>query len=94
MVGNLKGELGSVSVVSTDPVGLKKKIREAVAGQLKRFTLNEPLVYAALVPLNIPSIVVHAVGIHAPRLFALKDVAPLNILDIFTILDTSQVEMS
>jgi hypothetical protein len=42
MLGPAKGDLKSVKVVSVVPFGLKKRVLDAVAGQLPRFVRKAP----------------------------------------------------
>jgi hypothetical protein len=72
-------ELGSLVVVSVIPSGLNINILEAVVGQLPRFVVKSPLEYAEVVPLNNPSIVVAAVGVHADRPAAVNELALANM---------------
>jgi hypothetical protein len=98
ILGTVNGELGSVVDVSVDPSGLKNRTRPvAVEGQLPRYVKNRPLddvvVYAAFVSLNIPVISVQAVGVHWYRVAALNALAPANIKFIFVTLVTFQPEI-
>ena len=87
------GELPSYSDVSVILSGLKNRVLDAVLGQLLRFLENSPLVYAAVVPLNIPFIFIAAAGFQLDRPVAVKSVAPKNIFDISVTLVTFHPEI-